>query len=62
MTLSTQGGVVHAVAVASDHVLLNKKAVYAQSADWGVVEAEGFIKLFGQSSTLSARINPAHRL
>jgi argininosuccinate synthase len=34
--------------------------VYAQSADWGVAEAEGFIKLFGMSSTLSARVNP-HR-
>lgn len=62
VTLETRGGVVHAVEVASDHVLLNKKAVYAQSADWGVVEAEGFIKLFGQSSTLSARINPVFKL
>jgi argininosuccinate synthase len=61
VTLETQGGVCHAVEVASDHVLLNKKAVYAQSADWGVTEAEGFIKLFGQSSTLSARINPVFR-
>jgi argininosuccinate synthase len=60
--LETQGGVCHAVEVASDHVLLNRKAVYAQSADWGVVEAEGFIKLFGQSSTLSARINPLYKL
>ncbi|APR74966.1 Argininosuccinate synthase [Minicystis rosea] len=62
VTLETQGAVCHAVEVASDHVLLNKKAVYAQSADWGVVEAEGFIKLFGQSSTLSARINPVYSL
>jgi argininosuccinate synthase len=62
VTLETQGGVCHAVEVASDHVLLNKKAVYAQSADWGVAEAEGFIKLFGQSSTLSARINPVFKL
>jgi argininosuccinate synthase len=57
VTLETQGGVCHAIAVHSDHILKNKKAIYAQSADWGVVEAEGFIKLFGQSSTLSARIN-----
>ena len=62
VTLETQGGVCHAVEVASDHVLLNKKAVYAQSSDWGVAEAEGFIKLFGQSSTLSARINPVFKL
>jgi argininosuccinate synthase len=62
VTLSTQGGVCHAVEVVSDHVLLNKKAVYAQSADWSAAEAEGFIKLFGQSSTLSARINPVFKL
>ena len=58
VTLETRGGVCHAVEVASDRVLLNKRAVYAQSADWTATEAEGFIKLFGQSSTLSARINP----
>jgi len=62
VTLETQGGVCHAVEVVSDHVLLNKRAVYAQTADWGVTEAEGFIKLFGQSSTLSARINPVFKL
>ncbi len=61
VTLETRGGVCHAVEVASDHVLLNKRAVYAQSADWTATEAEGFIKLFGQSSTLSARINPAYK-
>jgi argininosuccinate synthase len=61
VVLETHGGAVHAVSVTSPHVLLNKKAVYAQSADWGVVEAEGFIKLFGQSSTLSARVNPVGR-
>jgi hypothetical protein len=33
-------------------------AVYAQSADWGAEEAEGFILLYGMSSTLSARVNP----
>jgi hypothetical protein len=32
--------------------------VYAQSADWSAKEAEGFIKLYGMSSTLSARVNP----
>jgi argininosuccinate synthase len=62
VTLETQGGVCHAVEVVSDHVLLNRKAVYAQSADWSATEAEGFIKLFGQSSTLSARVNPVYKL
>lgn len=62
VTLETEGGICHAVSVVSDHVLLNRKAVYAQSADWTVTEAEGFIKLFGQSSTLSAHINPIYKL
>ena len=39
------------------HILNAKGATYAQSADWGVEEAEGFIKLFGMSSTLWAEIN-----
>jgi argininosuccinate synthase len=58
VTLETSGGLLHAVAVESDHILRHKGAVYAQSADWGAAEAEGFIQLFGQSSSLSAAINP----
>ena len=46
-----------AVAVRSPHILNAKGATYAQSADWGVEEAEGFIKLFGMSSTLWAEVN-----
>ena len=57
VTLETQGGTVNAVAVASPHLLNAKGATYAQSADWGVAEAEGFIKLFGMSSTLWAEVN-----
>ncbi|WP_049621540.1 argininosuccinate synthase [Frateuria defendens] len=57
VTLETQGGTVTAVAVASPHILNAKGATYAQSADWGVEEAEGFIKLFGMSSTLWAEVN-----
>ena len=41
----------------SPHWLTAKGATYAQSADWGVAEAEGFIKLFGMSSTLYAQVN-----
>jgi argininosuccinate synthase len=58
VTLETSGGSVSAVSVESAHILRAKGAVYAQSADWGAKEAEGFIKLLGQSSTLSSRINP----
>ncbi|NII10227.1 argininosuccinate synthase [Oleiagrimonas sp. C23AA] len=57
VTLSTRGGRVDAVAVNSPHILNAKGATYAQSADWGVEEAEGFIKLFGMSSTLWAEVN-----
>lgn len=57
VVLETRGGRVDAVAVASPHLLHAKGATYAQSADWGVEEAEGFIKLFGMSSTLWAEIN-----
>ena len=55
--LETRGGRVDAVAVASPHILNDSGATYAQSADWGVEEAEGFIKLFGMSSTLWAEVN-----
>ena len=57
VTLRTEGAKVDAVAVDSPHILRAKGAVYAQSADWGVEEAEGFIKLFGMSSTLWAQTN-----
>ena len=57
VTLETRGGRVDAVAVRSPHILNASGATYAQSADWGVEEAEGFIKLFGMSSTLWAEIN-----
>ncbi len=57
VVLETRGARVDAVAVKSPHILHAKGATYAQSADWGVEEAEGFIKLFGMSSTLWAEIN-----
>lgn len=55
--LRTSGGRVDAVEVQSPHILQSAGATYAQSADWGVEEAEGFIKLFGMSSTLWAQVN-----
>jgi argininosuccinate synthase len=57
VVLETRGGRVDAVAVRSPHLLNASGATYAQSADWGVEEAEGFIKLFGMSSTLWAQVN-----
>jgi len=55
--LETHGGRVDAVAVRSPRILQAAGATYAQSADWGVEEAEGFIRLFGMSSTLWAQVN-----
>ncbi|HKT29014.1 argininosuccinate synthase [Dyella sp.] len=57
VVLETSGGIINAVAVESKHILNAKGATYAQAADWGVAEAEGFIKLFGMSSTLWAEVN-----
>ncbi|WP_146909860.1 argininosuccinate synthase [Arenimonas daejeonensis] len=57
VVLETQGGSVGAVAIRSPHILNAKGATYAQSADWGVAEAEGFIRLYGMSSTLWAEVN-----
>ncbi|MSP58754.1 MAG: argininosuccinate synthase [Myxococcales bacterium] len=62
VTLETSGGICHAVAIDSPHILKNAHAVYAQSADWGAAQAEGFIQLFGQSTTLSSRVNPIEKL
>ncbi|NND61173.1 MAG: argininosuccinate synthase [Gammaproteobacteria bacterium] len=56
VTLQTLGGSVHAIAIDSPH-LLQGKATYAQSADWSVTEAEGFIRLLGQSSSLWKAVN-----
>ncbi len=57
VTLRTEGGRVDAVAVESAHILAAQGATYAQSADWGVAEAEGFIRLYGMSSGLWAARN-----
>ena len=57
VVLETRGGSVYAISVSSPHILNAKGATYAQSADWGVEEAEGFIRLYGQSSTLWANVN-----
>jgi len=61
VVLETHGGTVDAIEVRSPHLLATKGATYAQSADWGVAEAEGFIKLYGMSSTLWAQINRSPR-
>jgi argininosuccinate synthase len=57
VVIETNGAQVSAVSISSPHILNAKGATYAQAADWGVAEAEGFIKLYGMSSTLWAEIN-----
>lgn len=57
VVLETTGGVVDAVEIRSPHILNAKGVTYAQAADWGVAEAEGFIRLYGMSSTLWAEVN-----
>lgn len=56
VTLESTGGSMHAVAVDSEFIVQDPNAVYAQSCTWSPVEAEGFIKLTGQSSTMAKRV------
>ncbi|MDX1625090.1 MAG: argininosuccinate synthase [Wenzhouxiangellaceae bacterium] len=56
VTLASQGGDLAAVAVDSPYLLRDPEAVYAQSASWTPEEAEGFVKLLGQSSTLARKV------
>lgn len=61
VTLRTEGAALSPVAISSPHILQDPGSVYAQSADWSPEEARGFIRLLGQSSTISARINGVAR-
>jgi argininosuccinate synthase len=45
-----------AIAVDSPNLLIESNATYAQSCDWSIEQAEGFIKLFGQSTRLACKI------
>lgn len=56
VTLETHGGSMHVVAVESDFIIQDPDAVYAQSCNWSASEAEGFIKLTGQSSTMAVKV------
>jgi len=57
VTVLLTAGKVEAVAVDSKKILVNKDAVYAQSASWGVEESAGFIKLLGKSTSTWTEIN-----
>jgi len=56
VTLRSHGGSVLAVAVDTPYRIHAQGAVYAQSCDWTPEEAVGFIKLFGQSTTLAGKV------
>jgi len=51
-TIETAGGAVEATDIVSEYILRREGATYAQVSDWTAEEAEGFIKLSGQSAAL----------
>jgi argininosuccinate synthase len=62
VTLSAIGGQCHAVRVRADEPLTRAGATYAQHADWSAADAEGFIRLLGNSSAIACqRSAPAIR-
>lgn len=56
VTLETQGGSVHAIAVETKSVLMDQSNVYAQKAVWSSADAEGFMKIAGNASAIGASI------
>jgi len=56
VTLESEGGSLLATAVDTPYRLHSPGAIYAQSCDWTPEEAVGFIKLFGQSTTLAGKV------
>ena len=60
VTLELSAGQAQAVAVDSSNILKNQGAVYAQSASWTIEEAQGFIKLFGQSSVIACSLKQSN--
>lgn len=54
VVIETQGGTCEPVEIRTQNALVRAGATYAQHADWTAAEAEGFIKILGQSPTLGA--------
>ncbi|GAA4362566.1 argininosuccinate synthase [Kangiella marina] len=57
--LKVSAGHVEAVAIDSSYMIINKDVEYAQKANWGIEEATGFIKLFGQSTATWSSVQKA---
>jgi len=56
VVIETSGGVCDPVEIHTENALIRDGACYAQHADWSSAEAEGFIQIHGQSSTMGAEI------
>ncbi|RMH24380.1 MAG: argininosuccinate synthase [Planctomycetota bacterium] len=56
VVVETSGGVCDPVEIRTENALVRAGATYAQHADWSASDAEGFIKIHGQSAALGASI------
>jgi len=56
VVVETSGGVCDPVEIRTENALVRAGATYAQHADWTAAEAEGFIKIHGQSAALGAAV------
>lgn len=56
VVVETHGGVCEPVEIRTPNALTRAGATYAQHADWSAADAEGFIKILGQSSVLGASV------
>ncbi|MCC5822640.1 MAG: argininosuccinate synthase [Phycisphaerales bacterium] len=56
VVVETSGGVCDPVEIRTENALVRAGATYAQHADWSANDAEGFIKIHGQSAALGAAV------
>jgi len=56
VVIETQGGICEPVEIRTNNALVRAGATYAQHADWSAADAEGFIKILSQSSTIGASV------
>lgn len=59
VVLRTEGGSMLPIEIISSNMLVDRNATYAQHANWSAADAEGFIRLFGLSSALWNKREPA---
>ncbi len=59
VVVETQGGICEPVEIRTNNALVRAGASYAQHADWSAADAEGFIKILSQSSTIGASVRNA---